>query len=324
MQSLNDDIRTNYIPKKSIIDFKAYISDSDSWFERYKAGYKKMMDSTHERTLKGGILPPKSSHTHSILSLSFEKQDDLIEFVGLSASVVFDFFIKSVGVRNFVSSVANNLPIGIDRKYMVAIKNRVLRMNCVNHWYEDLWYSAFDGDMRNDTWSLEDSRLSSFNQLEEHMTVATTLKNDFERRMALVELDVIVAMAMGFTLDDLLFIYINTFSTTQKYEADTWYDANGRVVFSVSGEYDLKLSRKRKAKVGLVGWEDIRGEAIWKDNKIVGYKGVEPSFSFTVDKSQSEAYAGKTITVVAPYTKCDRIADYRRAWAHFEKKFDQE
>lgn len=324
LQSLNDDIRTNYIPKKSIIDFKAYISDSDSWFERYKAGYKKMMDSTHERTLKGGILPPKSSHTHSILSLSFEKQDDLIEFVGLSASVVFDFFIKSVGVRNFVSSVANNLPIGIDRKYMVAIKNRVLRMNCVNHWYEDLWYSAFDGDMRNDTWSLEDSRLSSFNQLEEHMTVATTLKNDFERRMALVELDVIVAMAMGFTLDDLLFIYINTFSTTQKYEADTWYDANGRVVFSVSGEYDLKLSRKRKAKVGLVGWEDIRGEAIWKDNKIVGYKGVEPSFSFTVDKSQSEAYAGKTITVVAPYTKCDRIADYRRAWAHFEKKFDQE
>ena len=27
-------------------------------------------------------------------------------------------------------------------------------------------------------------------------------------------------------------------------------------------------------------------------------------------------------TYVAPYTRCDRIADYRRAWAHFEYIFN--
>jgi len=322
MQAYNDDIRTNYIPKKSIVDFKKYINESGEWFERYKAGFKKMMDPTHERTLKGGILPPKSAHTHSILSLSFPNQDHLIEFVGLSASVVFDFFMKSVGVRNFVSSVAGNLPIGIDKKYLLPLKNRVLRMNCVNHWYEDLWQSAYEEEMKNDSWSSDDSRLSSFALLEDHINEFTLLKNDYERRMALVELDVIAAMAMGFTLDDLLFIYINTFSTTQKYEADTWYDANGRVVFSVSSEYDLKLDRKGNARKGIIGWEEIRGEEILEDGKVIGYKGTTTTLDFEIDSSRSEAYSGKVITFVAPYTKCDRIEDYRRAWAHFERIFN--
>ena len=41
----------------------------------------------------------------------------------------------------------------------------------------------------------------------------------------------------------------------------------------------------------------------------------------TIDPSKSELYGGQQQTFVAPYTRCDRIADYRTAWAHFEKKF---
>ena len=114
---LEYDIRTNYVPRTDIISFKACIDDTGEWFKRYKAGFKKMMDPTHERTLKGGILPPKASHTHSMLSLSFDNEDDLIQFVGLSASVLFDFFIKTVGVRNLMPSIASGLPFGVEEKY---------------------------------------------------------------------------------------------------------------------------------------------------------------------------------------------------------------
>lgn len=311
------DIRTNYIPRTDVVSFKAYIDETGEWFKKYKAGFKKMMDPTHERTLKGGILPPKSSHTHSMLSLSFSNEDDLIQFVGLSASVLFDFFIKTVGVRNFTSSMSNGLPFGINEKYKDAMKVRVLRMNCVNHWYKELWENNYDESFKKEQWSKNDNRLSAFSSLSNTFDDKVLLRNEYERRQALVELDVISAMALGFTLEDLIFVYINTFSTTQKYEADTWYDAKGRVVFSVSSEYDLKLPRTGNRRQGTIGWEDIRGEQIDENT----YAGTSPTHANTIDPAKSEIYGGQQQTFVAPYTRCDRIADYRTAWAHFEKIF---
>ena len=126
-------------------------------------------------------------------------------------------------------------------------------------------------------------------------------------------------MALGFSLEDLIFVYVNTFSTTQKYEADTWYDAKGRVIFSVSGEYDLKIPRKGNRKQGTLGWEDIRGEQIDENT----YAGTAPTHTHTIDPAKSELYGGQQQTFVAPYTRCDRIADYRTAWAHFEKIFNK-
>ena len=105
-------------------------------------------------------------------------------------------------------------------------------------------------------------------------------------------------------------MYTNTFATTQKYEADSWYDANGRIAFTASNENDLDLDRKT--------WESIRG------NKIddCTYEGTSPSYTYTISPKQSELYGGSEITLTAPYTRCDRIADYRRTWAHFEKQFN--
>ena len=316
---ISDDIRSNYIPKTDIISFKNYIDETGVWFTRYKAGFKKMMDPNHERTLKGGILPPKSSHTHSMISVSFEDAEELIQFVGLSASIMFDFFIKTVGVRNLTSSVINGLPYGINDKYKSSIKARVLRLNCVNHWYKELWEETYDKEISSEEWSSTDKRLSTFKNLSQNYDNNILLKNDLERRQALVELDVIAAMALGFTLDDLIFVYVNTFSTTQKYEADTWYDAKGRVVFSVSGEYDLKIPRKGNRKQGTIGWEDIRGEQIDENT----YRGIQPSHTHIIDPAKSELYGGQQVTYYAPYTRCDRIADYRRAWAHFEKIYNK-
>ena len=316
---ISDDIRSNYIPKTDIISFKNYIDETGVWFTRYKAGFKKMMDPTHERTLKGGILPPKSSHTHSMISVSFEDAEELIQFVGLSASIMFDFFIKTVGVRNLTSSVINGLPYGINDKYKSSIKARVLRLNCVNHWYKELWEETYDKEISSEEWSSTDKRLSTFKNLSQNYDNNILLKNDLERRQALVELDVIAAMALGFTLDDLIFVYVNTFSTTQKYEADTWYDAKGRVVFSVSGEYDLKIPRKGNRKQGTIGWEDIRGEQIDENT----YRGIQPSHTHIIDPAKSELYGGQQVTYYAPYTRCDRIADYRRTWAHFEKIYNK-
>ena len=309
MLKVTDIIRTNYLPKTDIISFKSQIDQEGRWFSNYKMAFKKMLDVTHERTLKGAIIPPKSSHMNSLISVSFNNNAELIEFAGLSSSVLLDFFLKTVGCKNLTNSVLLGLPFGIDDKYRKALNIRVLRLNCVNNWYKDLWEDMFTEEYCAEEWSQNDSRLSRFDSLEKTFNENVALRSDFERRMALVELDVIAAQALGFTLDDLIFIYVSTFNTTQKYDADTWFDQNGRIVFSVCSEYDLKLPRKGNVKKGVVGWEDIRGNQI----DVNTYAGVSPTYTHVIDFSQSEVFRGVQDTFVAPYTRCDRIADYRRA-----------
>lgn len=51
--------------------------------------------------------------------------------------------------------------------------------------------------------------------------------------------------------------------------------------------------------------------------------GSEFGDTLSIDPAKSELYVGQQQTFVAPYTRCDHIADYRTAWAHFEKIFNK-
>ena len=157
-------------------------------------------------------------------------------------------------------------------------------------------------------------------QLHEDWAWDIPLRNYFERRQALVEIDVIAAMALGLTLEDLEMIYTIQFPVLQQNEADTWYDQKGNIVFTCSkGLTGVGLDRKRNTKTGMLGWEDIRGEQIDENT----YAGTSPTHIHTIDPAKSELYGGQQVTYYAPYTRCDRIEDYRRAWAHFEKIFNK-
>lgn len=290
-------IRTNYLPKVSIIDFKNKIDETGIWFTRYKLALKKMLDSTHERTLKGGIIPPKSSHTHSIISVSFANTDDLLIFTGLSSSIILDYFLKTVRCKNLTSSVLSEMPYGIPKKLKDSLIIRVLRLNCVNKWYAELWNNSFKPEISKELWSSTDKRLSPFSLLTKEYSANSLLRNDFERRQALLEIDVVTAMSLGLTFEDLIYIYKSTFGTTQKYEADTWYDINGRIIFSPNNS-----PIKRNI------WEKI--------------KSMKPGETYEHTLT-SELYNGQTIIYEAPFTKCDRVEDYRIAWAHFEKRFNK-
>jgi hypothetical protein len=147
--------------------------------------------------------------------------------------------------------------------------------------------------------------LASFDKLNENWTSQTPLRNYFERRMALVEIDVIASMALGLSLEDLEMIYSIQFPVLQQNENDTWYDQKGNIVFTCSkGLVGVGLDRK--------DWEAIRNQ---KEGE---------TYVHTIDPAKSELYGGQQVTYYAPYTKCDRIEDYRRAWAHFEKIFKEE
>lgn len=327
LKCIEDDFvpRTNYHPVLALGEYRQLFDgfankEKSLWIDYYKLGFRKMLSQSGERTLIGAILSPGSSHTGGMISVSFDKSKDLTEFAGLTSSVVLDFFLKTIGASNLYINRVSAFPLGIADKYKPALFARTLLLNCLTTAYSDLWQEMWDGAYKNETWSKDDSRLKPFRELHEDWAWDIPLRNYYERRQALVEIDVISAMALGLSLQDLEMIYTIQFPVLQQNENDTWYDAEGKIVFTCSkGLTGVGLDRKRNAKTGMLGWEDIRGEQIDENT----YRGTMPTHTHTIDPEKSELYGGQQQTFVAPYTRCDRIADYRTAWAHFEKIFNK-
>jgi len=68
------------------------------------------------------------------------------------------------------------------------------------------------------------------------------------------------------------------------------------------------------------GKEILYADGLSEDG--MSYAGTTPTYVHTIDPKKSEMYGGQEVTYYAPYTKCDRIADYRRAWEFFDKKLN--
>ena len=305
--------RTNFIPLLSDNEFRTFDkgfvvgqdhngeNQYDLWIEHYKLGFREYVGSTSERTLMGAIIPPNTHHIGTIVSVTFKNNEEMVELAGLSHSIVLDFYIKATGSSHVKANRINPLPLGIAECFKPALFSRALLLNCLTEAYTDLWREMWDASYIQEQWSIKDNRLALWDTLSEEWNHDTPLRNYFERRQALVEIDVIAAMALGLTLNELIMMYEIQFPVLQQNENDTWYDKNGRIVFTCSkGLVGVGLERKT--------WETIKG----KDE------------GFTYEHTlTSELYEGEKVIYVAPFTKCDRIADYRRAWAFFEEKFNK-
>ena len=308
---------TKYIPSIPLDDYKSMCrgflvgQDSieggvyDNWWNYYKFGIREMVGADSERTLQGAILPPNSRYVNTIISICFKNNRQLLEIAGLASSIVLDFFIKigGTGTIHVYPQKIESFPIGIDSKYFDYLSLRVLLLNCLTKKYSNLWNSEFKESFKKQDWSIKDDRLSSISNLPVEWNESAPLRNWFERRMALVEIDVISSMALGLSLKDLETIYSNQFGVLKKNEDDTWYDNKGNIVFTNNS--------------GLVGIGVDR--SVWE--RIREMKEGE-TYDHTIEKS--ELYRGQHVTYYAPFTRQDRIEDYRIAWAHFEKIFNNQ
>lgn len=157
------------------------------------------------------------------------------------------------------------------------------------------------------------------------------LRSDYARRQALLEIDVLVAQALGLTLDELLTIYRVQFPVMRQYEADTWYDAHGRIVFTPSkGLVNVGLPRKARKKdldegirYGIDSPERTeQGIALgWEDIRELQEGAVTKTF---MDDTLPGGQVERTVSYQAPYYKPDREQDYRIAWEIFAKQSKQE
>ena len=132
-------------------------------------------------------------------------------------------------------------------------------------------------------------------------------------------------MALGLSLSELLIAYRVQFPVMREYEADTWYDQTGRIIFTpskglsgvglprkkVKGATDCGIVTRERTLVGIsLGWEDVKDLKQGTVTKEV------------LDDTMPGGPRKRTISYVAPFTRCDREEDYRQAWDVFSQRFD--
>lgn len=294
--------RTNYVPAEDLRQFRSRIKGLENgkeWIDEYKVCFSKMLSIAGERTLQPAIIPPKVSHIFGAISIIFKDEKNIIELSGITASSLFDFFVKTIGAGNLTDNRLRSFPLGIDKKFYPHLALRTLLLNSLTKPYADLWERNYDPTLNSMQWSKTDHRLPNFTNLKQTWEWATPLRTYYARRWALVEIDVITAMALGLTLEELQLIYNVQFPVLQQNEDDTWYDQNGKIIFTCSkGLTGVGMDRKE--------WEAVKDQQ-------------EGTVTHTIEKS--EMYKGEEVVYYAPFEKCDRLKDYEVAWGYFEGVF---
>ncbi|MBL3601403.1 MAG: class I SAM-dependent DNA methyltransferase [gamma proteobacterium endosymbiont of Lamellibrachia anaximandri] len=329
LETLPDDYlpRSNYVPACSEEEYRQR-TPRVPWGERkrvtefYRVAFRAMLPPANERTLFSTLIPKGVSHTNGCRSYAFSgnNTETLIAFSGQTISLPFDFIIKSSGRTNLhqmlddYALLNGNVPLSI----------RVLILQSITTSYADLWQSCYRPEFNQQHWAKSDPRLpdSFFKNLTPQWQRNNALRSDYARRQALVEIDVLAAIALGLTLEEMITLYRVQFPVMRQYEADTWYDANGRIIFTASkGLVGVGLPRKankKDAPCRLVhpdgrseqlplGWENVR--ELPAGTRII---------RTILDDTQPGGPREREITYTAPFDRCDRETDYRAVWPVFE------
>ncbi|HBE6260749.1 TPA: class I SAM-dependent DNA methyltransferase [Escherichia coli] len=332
--------RTNYIPACDAQEY-AKRTPRVSWTEPgedeprkvtdyYRFISREMLSQSGERTLVGTLIPKGVANIHTCIQQVFDDYNKLLDFYVGSLSLPVDFQVKSTGAGHANKSVISKFPIINLASYIKnAARVRALSLSSLTINFSELWNICYNDDFQNQSWSRDLPQLPQnfFANLTPKWQRNCALRSDYSRRQALVEIDVLVAQALGLTLEELLTIYRVQFPVMRQYEADTWYDQNGRIIFTPSkglvGVGLPRTARKADLKNGFVfnvdspEWTggDCTDQAIgWDDVKHLQTGTVSVTFD---DYTRSDEGERRTVTWQAPFIKPDREDDYKVAWAFF-------
>ncbi len=224
--------RTNY---QRVCDRATYESRIDQWWGKPSNTYWRIIGRTMtqpglERSVHSALLPPGSLHIHSCHTIGFQNRSQTVSFEGLLSSLPIDYLLKVSGKAHVQDEMASRFPIVVSHPMERELLLRTLRLNCVTADYSALWEELFDPAWQADTWANAMPTRPPLGDIAPKWTMDTPLRRDYDRWLALAELDALAALMLGLTAEQLCAMYRTQFAVLRKYEYEMYFDANGRKI----------------------------------------------------------------------------------------------
>lgn len=222
-----------------------------------------MADSKGGRTLYPAIVPPGSAHVHTVHALGAADPAPLALAAATTSGLLSDFLVRSSAGSAINLALVRSLPrVRADHPVAPLLIERALRLNCLTSAWAPLWNELSD----------------------EPWTPDSPARIALERRNLLIDIDVLTAIGLGISIDDLVTVYRIGFPVLRlRYDAVEAYDAHGRLVPTDIVKADAK----------------------------------NPGGLSEAERTWTHPESGATYTAAYPFTTPDREADMRERYAHF-------
>ncbi|MEU6231172.1 type II restriction endonuclease subunit M [Streptomyces sp. NPDC047042] len=243
--------RTNYV---SLVDPSELLAAQPTWGARHSTEYfrlvwRRMVDPVTERSLQPALIPPGPTHVHTVQSMALEVNRDTALLAGLWASLPTDCLVKVSGKADVQVSLAGHFPAPYDHPLTTALLLRTLRLNCLTRDYAPLWEELFEPAWLSDRWADRESSRPKIQDIEPTWSMATPLRTEYDRRMALVEIDALVAVMVGLSAEQLCAMYRSQFAVLRKYEWEAFYAADGHKIGAATHNVGVRQTPEEAAYV---------------------------------------------------------------------------
>jgi len=249
-----------------------------------------MCQPANERTLIGALMPHGATATNAARIVAMVDNYELLAFEGFVSSIVADLVIKLNGRGNVHNSDIAIVPTVTKAELKPAVVTRVLALQCLSTQFDD-FYEGVEL-----TSASYDMLRSVFDGTDFTIEYRPTLRNDMQRRLAQIEIDVLCALELDLTEEELIQIYTVQFPVMKAYEEADEYDSRGQ---------RLPNTARKDA-----GGREVREAR-------ANHDGTSPlTVSWEIDNGNQTV----TRTFYPPFRHVDRIEDYRIAYRVFAER----
>ena len=209
----------------------------------YRLAWRRMIAPDTERALYAALVPPgRCTRRQRFTASPCRRSLAPTLMAGFWASLPLDYLLRATGRGHLRDAGAEPcLPRTPTTLSPPALLLRALRLNCLTSAYADLWAELYDPAWPPTNPGRGLARPPAAHDVAPTGDRDTPLRTERARRSALVEIDALVAVWLGMDADALIATYRAGFPCMQKYEAVTWFDAEG---WKIAGERSYTIGQR--------------------------------------------------------------------------------
>ncbi|MFC8449172.1 type II restriction endonuclease subunit M [Kitasatospora sp. NPDC057223] len=198
----------------------------------WRTAWRRGVDVATERSLEAAIITPGPDHMSLMNTLALSSTRDTCIVAGFFSSLPIDYLVKVFGKRDVRAETVGRFPVSLSHPLVGSLLLRMLRLNCLTRDYAALWAETYDAAWRNDRWTDPALSLHKLGGIGPEWSLGTPVRTDYHRRMALVEIDSIVAIMLGLTAEQLNAMYLSHFRVLRMYEWEMFFSLDGHKIGS--------------------------------------------------------------------------------------------